>query len=78
MSEFIGYYKSNPPRIVDAHGRVIISEVKIISVKKLPLSAWVSDKLLYIRFRYRGKIWSGSTPGNSMYVKARPTKLKGL
>ena len=79
MSEIIGYFQSGKsPKITDFNGNILSDEVKIISYKKLPRTSFLSDGILYIRFRYKDKIWSGTTPGGNMYVKARPTKLKRL
>lgn len=64
--------------ITDWHGAILTREVKLLSVKNMGYRGVVSDKLLYLRFRYDGKIYSGTSSGEGMDVKAKVTKLKKL
>jgi len=77
MFVYLGKQKDGKLQITDWHGKVLSTDVRLLSVKNMRYSM-ISDKLLYLRFRYNGKIWSGVSPGAGMYVKARLTKLKTL
>lgn len=75
----VGYLDIRKYRYVvtDFEGKVIADDVQVIGRKRTP-QGWVSSEMLYIRFWYQGTVWSGNTPGASLYVKARKTKLASL
>jgi len=63
--------------ITDWHGNVLSDEVRIINTKPI-WNGRFSNTLYYLRFKYGGRIYSGTSGGDGTLIKARITKLNNL
>ncbi len=78
LNRMIAYYskKDNKPVITLWHNEILTDKIRILN--KIPLYSGLSDSIIYLRFEYLGKVFSGVTLGNGFIIKAKLTKLKSI